>query len=88
MQTYQLKYPFTTAAGVRLEKIEMRRLNRADLRKASAYSKDEFDQESFMLASMCGLTPEDIDNFDLADSKALAVFFRTLVDGKGESTNV
>ena len=37
---------------------------------------------------MCGVTPEDLEGFDLADSKALAEFFRTLVDGKGESTNV
>ncbi|MQT45045.1 phage tail assembly protein, partial [Pseudomonas sp. FSL R10-0765] len=61
MQTYQLKYPFTTAAGVRLEKVDIRRLNRGDLRKATAYSKDEFDQENFLLASMCGMTPEDLD---------------------------
>lgn len=88
MQTYQLKYPFTTAAAVRLEKVEIRRLTRGDLRKANAYSKDEFGQENFMLASMCGVTPEDLEGFDLADYKALAEFFRTLVDGKGESTNV
>lgn len=87
MQTYQLKHPFTTAAGVLLEKVEIRRLTRGDLRKANAYSKNDFDQENFMLASMCGVTAEDLDGFDLADSKALAEFFRTLVDGKGESTN-
>ena len=53
MQTSQLKDPFTTAAAVRLEKVEIRRLTRGDLRKANAYSKDEFDQENFMLARLC-----------------------------------
>lgn len=88
MQTYQLKHPFKTAAGAQLDKVEIRRLTRGDLRKATAYSKVDFDQENFLLASMCGMVPEDLDGLDLADSKVLTEFFRTMVDGKGESTDV
>ncbi|POF97671.1 phage tail assembly protein [Pseudomonas putida] len=87
-QTYTLKHPFTSAAGARVESVEIRRLNRGDLRKAHGYSKDDFEQESFLLACMVGLVPEDLDQFDLIDSKALTEFFRNLVDGEGKSTNV
>ena len=87
-QTYTLKHPFVSASGTRIESVEIRRLNRGDLRKANSYSKDEFAQESFLLACMVGLVPEDLDQFDLTDSKALTAFFRNLVDGEGKSTNV
>lgn len=85
---YQLKYPFTNAVGSRIESFNIRRLNRADLRKAQAFSRSDSDQENFLLAAMTGSVMEDLDHVDLADSKALADFFRDLVDGKGKSTNV
>ncbi|MBD3877363.1 phage tail assembly protein [Pseudomonas kunmingensis] len=88
MNKYTLKYPFTTAAGARLEHIEIRRLTRGDVRKASQFSKDEFDQENFMLASMTGLVVEDLDQFDIADAKFLVESFRDMVDGKGESAGL
>jgi hypothetical protein len=85
---YPLKYPFTNDAGIRIESFTIRRLNRADLRKAQAFSKVDADQENYLLAAMTGSVMEDLDRVDLADSKALADFFRNLVDGKGESTGI
>lgn len=84
MRKHTLKYPYTTAAGVRLESVEMRRLTRGDVRKATQYSKDDFDQENFLLARMCGLLPEDLDQMDVADSKVLLDFFRHSVAGEEE----
>ncbi|MGP5371376.1 phage tail assembly protein [Pseudomonas helleri] len=85
---YSLKYPFTTGAGMRIDSFNIRRLNRADLRKAQAFSKNDSDQENYLLAAMTGSVMEDLDHVDLADSKALADFFRNLVDGKGESASI
>ena len=85
---YPLKYPFTSGAGTKVESFNIRRLNRADLRKAQAFSKNDSDQENYLLAAMTGSVMEDLDHVDLADSKALADFFRNLVDGKGQSAGI
>lgn len=88
MRKHILKYPYTTGAGVRLESVEIRRLTRGDVRKATQYSKDDFDQENFLLARMCGLLPEDLDQMDIADSKVLLDFFRGVVAGESEPESV
>ena len=75
-----LKHPFTNAAGQRIEKLELRRAKRADMKAAAKYSKDEAEQEDFLFAQITGLTLEDIDQLDLADSKALTDSFRSMVD--------
>lgn len=75
-----LKHPFTNAAGQRIEKLTVRRAKRADMKAAAKYSKDEADQEDFLFAQITGLTLEDIDELDLADSKALQDSFRSMVD--------
>ncbi|QOK91985.1 phage tail assembly protein [Ralstonia pseudosolanacearum] len=87
-QSYTLKFPFTTAAGVRVESIEMRRLKRQDLKAAMKYSKDDVDQEDFLLARLSGLTMEDIGELDIADSKALTDFFRGMAEGRAEPAQV
>ena len=73
------KYPFTNAAGERLDSLEISRLKRADLKAASHHSQDDADQEDFLFARMTGLTLEDIDQLDIADSRALADCFRDMV---------
>lgn len=88
MRKHNLKYPYTTAAGARLESVEMRRLTRGDVRKATQYSKDDFEQENYLLAAMCGLVPEDLDKMDIADSKVLLDFFRGVVAGESEPESV
>ncbi len=85
-QSYTLKFPFTTAAGVRVERVEMRRLKRKDLKAAMQFSKDDVEQENFLLGRMCGMVPEDIDELDVADSKELTTFFRRMAEGSAELT--
>ncbi|QOK96816.1 phage tail assembly protein [Ralstonia pseudosolanacearum] len=75
-----LKYPFTNAAGQRIETLTLRRAKRADMKAAAKYSKDDAEQEDFLFAQITGLTLEDIDQLDLADSKALTDTFRSMVD--------
>lgn len=75
-----LKHPFSNAAGQRIEKLAVRRPKRADMKAAAKYSKDEGEQEDFLFALITGLTLEDIDQLDLADSKVLQDTFRGMVD--------
>lgn len=83
-QAYTLKFPFTSATGARIERIDMRRLKRQDLKAAMQFSKDDVDQEDFLLARLSGLTMEDIGQLDIADSKALTDFFRRMAEGRVE----
>ncbi|EOE2606601.1 phage tail assembly protein [Pseudomonas aeruginosa] len=85
MHDYSLKHPYTTATGVRVERVSMRRLTRGDIRQATKYSQDEFEQENCLLARMVGMVPEDLDPMDIADSKVLLDFFRGMVAGTSES---
>ncbi|MDP3848110.1 MAG: phage tail assembly protein [Pseudomonas sp.] len=88
MHKYNLKYPYTMPGGARLETVEIRRLTRGDIRKAHHYAKDDdVGQESFLLAAMVGVVPEDLDPMDIADSKALVEFFRNMVESKGDATS-
>lgn len=75
-----LKHPFTNAAGQRIETLTLRRARRADLKAATRHSKDDSEQEDFLFAQITGLTLEDIDRLDLADSKALADTFRDMLE--------
>ena len=73
-----LKYPIQSG-GKRTERLTMRRGTRADMKAAAKHSKDEGEQEDFLFARLTGLTLEDIDAMDLADSKALQDAFRDMV---------
>ncbi|MBM2885677.1 phage tail assembly protein [Chromobacterium amazonense] len=84
----KLQYPFTNAAGQRIEALDIRRLKRADLKAASQHSQDDADQEDFLFARMTGLTLEDIDQLDIADSRALADSFRDMVGGAEHAQGV
>lgn len=85
-KTYTLKFPFTSATGTRIERIEMRRLQRKDLKAAAQFSKDDIEQEDFLLARLSGMTIEDIGQLDIADSNALTSFFRLMAEGGPEPT--
>ena len=78
--SFTLKHPFTNAAGQRIETLPVKRLKRSDLKAASKHSSDDAEQEDFLFARMIGLTIEDIEQFDIADSKALQDMFRTMVE--------
>jgi len=73
---FTLKHPFTTAAGVRIERISLRHARRADLRAANQFSKDEFEQETFLFARLAGLTMEDVDKLALEDNAQWVQWFR------------
>lgn len=75
-----LKHPFTSAAGTRIETLEIKRLKRGDLKAASRHSKEDAEQEDFLFARMTGLTLEDLEQLDVADSKSLTDIFRQMVD--------
>lgn len=77
----KLQFPFTNAAGQRIESLTIKRLKRGDLKAAHKHSNDDADQEDFLFARMTGLTLEDIDQLDIADSKALSDAFRDMVGG-------
>ena len=77
-----LKFPFTTAAGTRLTSLPVTRLKRKDIGKAQDYSKDEGVIEDFLLAKMTGMTIEDLNDLDIADSKTVTEVFRGMADGR------
>lgn len=77
-----LKFPFTTAAGTYLTSLPVTRLKRKDISKAQAYSKDDAVVEDFLLAKMTGMTIEDLDDLDIADSKTVTEVFRGMADGR------
>ena len=79
---YILQYPFKTAEGKEIKSLALHRLTRGDMRNAMKHSEDNTDQETFLLARMCGLTLEDVDNIDLADSVNLVGSFRRMVGVK------
>ncbi|MET0264717.1 MAG: phage tail assembly protein [Duganella sp.] len=76
-----LKFPFTNAAGQHIDKVTMRRAKRGDMKAADKHSKDEGEQEDFLFARLIGLTLEDMDRIDLADSKVLVATFQAMVAG-------
>ena len=79
MEKITLKFPFKNAAGQSIETLEIKRLKRTDMKAAQKHSADVAEQEDFLLAKMSGLTLEDIDQLDLADSKQLLDSFRSMV---------
>lgn len=76
-----LKFPFTSAAGVYIDSLPITRLKRKDLTGAAHYSKDEGAQEDFLFATMTGLTIEDLQALDIADSRVVSEVFREMVGG-------
>ena len=74
-----LKHPFNNAAGQRIEKLTMRRAKVKDLKAANRFGDKPEDQEIALLAILTGLTPEDVQEMDLADYTQLQGSFRRLV---------
>lgn len=73
-----LKFPLQAGAQ-RIDKLTLRRGKRADMKAAAKHSADDAEQEDFLFARLTGLTLEDIDALDLADSKTLQDTFRRMV---------
>lgn len=80
MTDITLKHPVTLATGKTLDRLTLRRPKVRDLKQAQrAHDKPE-EQELALLALLAGLTPEDIEELDLADYKALQDAFRGMLD--------
>ena len=76
-----LKYPFTTAAGQKVERLEFRRLTVKDLRTANEQAAGNAALEELVLMSRSvGLVVEDLDAMDIADYKSAQEQFRLLSD--------
>ncbi|MFB6404418.1 phage tail assembly protein [Pseudomonas putida] len=76
-----LKFPFTTAAGVFLDKLPIRRPKRKDIAAGQRQAADEAGLEDYLVAKMTGLTLEDLGELDIADSKTVSAVFRELASG-------
>ncbi|EGK5825863.1 phage tail assembly protein [Morganella morganii] len=82
---FPLSYPFTTAAGNRIDQVELKRLTVRDLKQARKTSKDPADWDEPLIARSTGMLPEDLDKMDLADYMELQKRFQQ-VTGLGKST--
>lgn len=75
-----LKHPFTTAAGVKVEKLTLKRPTRGDLKAAyRRHPTDEFEQENQLYGVITGMVEEDLDLLDAADARALTDSFREML---------
>lgn len=73
----KLKYPVRLATGEMLEKLTLRRPKVGDIRAVAGLATDA-EQELAIMARISGLVPEDLDELDIADYKALQEFFRAV----------
>lgn len=78
----KLQYPIKSATGQTITEITLRRAARGDLKASQKYSTDLGEQEDFLFARLSGLTMEDIELMDLADSETVTTNFREMVAGK------
>lgn len=78
-----LKHPVKLATGQTLTKITLRRPKVRDLKEAQRVSDRAEEQELALIARLAGLTPEDIEELDLVDYKAMADAFRGMLDQGG-----
>lgn len=78
MSEIVLKYPFT-AAGKKVEKLTLRRPTVKDLRTVGRFGDTDEDKEIGLIANLAGLIPEDMDQMDAADYKALQDSFRAML---------
>lgn len=76
----ELKHPVKLATGQQLAKVTLRRPKVRDLKAAQRVSDKPEEQELALIAQLAGLTPEDVEELDLADYKAIAEHFRGMLD--------
>ena len=66
-----LDFPYQTSAGVALAKVTMRRSKVKDQKAVRKAYTGDADIETALLARLCGLVPEDLDEMDEADYQKL-----------------
>ena len=85
MNTITLKFPIKTPAGT-VSELTLRRPKVRDMKLAQQqYPNDSAGSELALLAAITEqkLTPEDLEELDLADYGAVQAAFRTLVGAAG-----
>lgn len=81
-----LKFPVKSPTGETITRLPIKRLKRKDLSFAQKNFQGDAATEDYLVAQMVGLTLEDLDELDLADSKTVSEVFREVVDGGDGST--
>ena len=79
MDKLKLAYPVKLADGRTLAELTLRRPKVRDLKHAARYSDKTEEQETALFAALAGLTPEDMEEFDLADYRAMQDAFRGML---------
>lgn len=78
-ETYTLQFPFTSAAGERINALQLRRLKVKDMRVARRASDKPEEWDEPLMAAMTGLVPEDLAEMDLLDYQALQKRFQSML---------
>lgn len=79
-QKYTLQFPFTSAAGERIDALTLRRLKVKDMRTARRTSDKPEEWDEPLMATMTGLVPEDLAEMDLLDYQALQKRFQSMLN--------
>lgn len=77
-----LKFPFTSAAGVLISSVQIKRLKRKDVSAAYSSTNNQNLQEDMLAAKMLGITMEDLGEFDIADAKSVTDLMNAMMNGK------
>ena len=78
MQTIKLQYPIKVD-GADVTALNMRRPKVADMLLADKLSGSDGDKEVRMFANLCEVTPETIEQLDLADYTKLQETYRAFL---------
>ncbi|EBU9232338.1 phage tail assembly protein [Salmonella enterica subsp. enterica serovar Abony] len=78
-EKYTLQFPFTSAAGERIDVLPLRRLKVKDMRAARRASDKPEEWDEPLMAAMTGLVAEDLAEMDLLDYQALQKRFQAML---------
>lgn len=87
-EKFSLQFPFTSAAGERINELQLRRLKVKDMRTARRASDKPEEWDEPLMAAMTGLVPEDLSEMDLLDYQALQKRFQSMLSLATEPTAV
>ncbi|EIS4161738.1 phage tail assembly protein [Salmonella enterica] len=85
-EKYTLQFPFTSAAGERIDVLQLRRLKVKDMRAARRASDKPEEWDEPLMAAMTGLVTEDMAEMDLLDYQALQKRFQAMLSMATEPT--
>lgn len=82
METIILKRPLSVD-GKELTEVTMRRAKVRDLKEAQRYGDDVATREVALIAILCGMIPDQLDEMDLADFNQIQKRFSAMLEGSG-----